>query len=150
MDYTRLYESGFERPGRDFFVAFPCRARVVCPSCKARCSLFFGEKVLEIVHPLNTDTLPTPSPNCFAPTCVSTAGSVNDCYTAHSRLGRNTYVNACKSAPASVAGFYLQTHCSFFNFHSLVHALVLPKLVMDGSFHKLKGFSAATDAVSFR
>ena len=39
--------------GHDFFVAFSCRSRVVCPSCTARRSLLFGENVREIVHPLN-------------------------------------------------------------------------------------------------
>ena len=39
--------------GHDFFVAFSCRARGVCPSCTSKRSLLFGEKVREIVHPLN-------------------------------------------------------------------------------------------------
>jgi len=37
--------------GHDFFVAFSCRTRVVCPSCTTRRSLLFDEKVREIVHP---------------------------------------------------------------------------------------------------
>ena len=37
--------------GHDFFVAFSCRTRVVCPSCTTRRSLWFGEKVREIMHP---------------------------------------------------------------------------------------------------
>ena len=37
--------------GHDFFVAFSCRTRVVCPSCTTRRSLLFGEKVREIVRP---------------------------------------------------------------------------------------------------
>ena len=37
--------------GHDFFVAFSCRTRVVCPNCTTRRSLLFGEKVLELVHP---------------------------------------------------------------------------------------------------
>ena len=36
--------------GHDFFVAFSCRTRVVCPNCTTRRSLWFGEKVREIVH----------------------------------------------------------------------------------------------------
>ena len=39
--------------GHDFFVAFSCRARGVCPSYTSKRSLLFGEKVREIVHPLN-------------------------------------------------------------------------------------------------
>ena len=31
--------------GHDFFVAFSCRARGVCPRCTSRRSLLFGEKV---------------------------------------------------------------------------------------------------------
>ena len=52
--------------GHDFFVAFSCRTRVVCPSCTTRRSLLFGEKVREIVHPLNyrqvTFTIPKRMP----------------------------------------------------------------------------------------
>lgn len=39
--------------GHDFFVAFSCLALGVCPNCTSKRSLLFGEKVLEIVHPLN-------------------------------------------------------------------------------------------------
>ena len=39
--------------GHDFFVAFSCRVRGVCPSCTSKRSLLFGEKLREIVHPLN-------------------------------------------------------------------------------------------------
>ena len=39
--------------GHDFFVAFSCRARGVCPNCTSKRALLFGEKVREIVHPLN-------------------------------------------------------------------------------------------------
>jgi hypothetical protein len=39
--------------GHDFFVAFSCRARGVCPSCTSKRSLWFGEKFREIVHPQN-------------------------------------------------------------------------------------------------
>ena len=34
--------------GHDFFAAFSCRARRVCPSCTSKRSLLFGEKVREI------------------------------------------------------------------------------------------------------
>ena len=37
--------------GHDFFVAFSCRTCVVCPNCTTRCSLLFGEKVRELMHP---------------------------------------------------------------------------------------------------
>jgi len=37
--------------GHDFFVAFSCRTCVVCPNCTTRRSLWFGEKVRELVHP---------------------------------------------------------------------------------------------------
>ena len=39
--------------GHYFFVTFSCRARGVCPNCMSKRSLLFGEKVREIVHPLN-------------------------------------------------------------------------------------------------
>ena len=44
----------------------------------------------------------------------------------------------------------LQTHGSLFNFHPRVHALVLPRLVREGSFHELKDCSATAVVVSFR
>ena len=44
---------GYAGCGHDFFVAFSCRARGVCPSYTSKRSLLFGEKVREIVHPLN-------------------------------------------------------------------------------------------------
>ena len=35
--------------GEDFFVAFSCKKRMVCPSCSTKRSILFGEKVREIV-----------------------------------------------------------------------------------------------------
>ena len=45
--------------------------------------------------------------------------------------------------------FCLQAHGSVFNFHTHVHALVLPRLAREGLFHELKGCSATAVAVSF-
>ena len=41
-----------EECGHDFFVAYSCRCRVVCPSCSTKRSVLFGEKVREIVRPV--------------------------------------------------------------------------------------------------
>ncbi|MCP4295281.1 MAG: IS91 family transposase, partial [Proteobacteria bacterium] len=38
--------------GPDYFVAFSCRCRVICPSCSTKRSLLFGEKIAEIVKPI--------------------------------------------------------------------------------------------------
>ncbi len=37
--------------GEDFFVAFSCKKRMICPSCSTKRSILFGEKVREIVKP---------------------------------------------------------------------------------------------------
>ena len=38
--------------GHDFFVAYSCRCRVVCPSYSTKRSILFGEKIREIVKPV--------------------------------------------------------------------------------------------------
>lgn len=42
-----------EECGHDFFVAYSCRCRVVCPSCSTKRSILFGEKVRGIVKPVS-------------------------------------------------------------------------------------------------
>ena len=39
--------------GTDFFVAFSCKKRVICPSCATKRSILFGEKIREIVKPFS-------------------------------------------------------------------------------------------------
>ena len=42
-----------EKCGHEFFVAYSCRCRVVCPSCSTKRSILFGEKVREILKPVS-------------------------------------------------------------------------------------------------
>ena len=137
--------------GHDFFVAFSCRTRVVCPSCTTRRSLLFGEKVREIVHPLNHRHLTFTIPKLLRAYLRR-----------NRRLGKlllrsawqawQEYLRKRLQISAGMSGgiFCLQTHGSLFNFHPHVHALVLPGLVRQGRFHELKGCSATAVAVSFR
>ncbi len=37
--------------GTDFFVAFSCKKRMICPSCATKRLILFSEKVREIVKP---------------------------------------------------------------------------------------------------
>ncbi|MBF0275771.1 MAG: transposase zinc-binding domain-containing protein, partial [Nitrospinae bacterium] len=38
--------------GNDYFIAFSCRKRNVCPSCSTKRGLLFAEKIEEIVKPV--------------------------------------------------------------------------------------------------
>ena len=38
-----------EECGHDFFVAYSCRCRIICPSCSTKRSILFGETVREMV-----------------------------------------------------------------------------------------------------
>lgn len=38
--------------GHDFFLAFSCRQRGVCPSCATKRSILFGEKIAELARPI--------------------------------------------------------------------------------------------------
>ena len=42
----------FDDCGHDYFVAFSCRGRVICPSCSTKRSLLFSEKIAEIAKPI--------------------------------------------------------------------------------------------------
>ncbi len=137
--------------GHDFFVVFSCRARGVCPSYTSKRSLWFGEKVREIVHPLNHRHVTFTIPKLLR------------AYLRRNRkLGKLLLRSAWQAWPEylrerlqlrdGLSGgiFCMQTHGSLFNFHPHVHALVLPGLVREGCFHELKGCSATAVAVRFR
>jgi hypothetical protein len=137
--------------GHDFFVAFSCLALGVCPNCTSKRSLLFGEKVLEIVHPLNHRHVTFTIPKLLR-------GYLRRIRRLGKLLLRSAweawqeYLHELLQIRDGLSGgiFCLQTQGCLSNFHPHVHALVLPGLVREGRFHELKGCSATAVTVRLR
>ena len=140
-----------EECGHDFFVAYSCRCRVVCPSCSTKRSVLFGEKVREIVRPVPHLHITFTIPRILR---------------AYFRRNRKLLKLLVQSANYSVERYFTEAlgieggdtggiYCihsqgSLFNVHPHTHALVLGGIMKDGIFYEQRNISTQVIAEIFR
>ena len=133
--------------GTDFFVAFSCKKRMICPSCATKRSILFSEKVREIVKPFPhlhiTFTIPKLLRGYFRRNrkllklLIQSANFAIKQYF-HETLGmKDGYTGGI---------FCIQSHGSLFNFHPHIHALVLAGILKDDTFYQ--PFTISTDVIA--
>jgi len=137
--------------GRDYFVAFSCRMRVVCPSCSTKRSILFGQKIGELVRPIChlhvTFTVPKILRAWFRRNRKLLKRMVQSANWAMRIYFRETL----GIADGSTGGVYcVHSHGNGFNHHPHVHALVPAGILKDGVFHELKAVSSPVIAGLFR
>src|SRR3990167_611574 len=140
-----------EECGHDFFVAYSCRCRVVCPSCSTKRSILFGEKIREIVKPVAHLHITFTIPRILR---------------AYFRRNRRLLKILVQSANYSVERYFTESlgiedgdtggiYCihsqgSLFNVHPHTHALV-PAGIMKGEvFYEQRDISTSVIAEIFR
>ncbi len=137
--------------GHDFFVAYSCRCRVVCPSCSTKRSILFGEKIREIVKPVPHLHITFTIPKLLR---------------AYFRRNRRLLKILVQSANYSVERYfteslgiedggtggiyYIHSQGSLFNVHPHAHALVPAGIMKGGIFYEQKNISAPLIAEIFR
>ena len=133
--------------GEDFFVAFSCKKRMVCPSCSTKRSILFGEKVRQIVKPFPhlhvTFTIPKILRGYFRRNrkllklLIQSANFAIEHYF-HEALGMKD---------GYTGGIYcIQSHGSLLNFHPHIHSLVLGGILKDDKFYQ--PFHISTDIIA--
>ena len=140
-----------EECGHDFFVAYSCRCRVVCPSCSTKRSILFGEKVREIVKPVPhlhiTFTIPKILRAYFRRNrkllkfLVQSANWTIEKY----------FTGATEIEGGYTGGIYcIHSQGSLFNYHPHLHALVPAGIMKDGLFYEQRNISTPVIADIFR
>ena len=138
--------------GYDFFVAFSCRCRGVCPSCSGKRSILFGEKIREIiVKPLThihiTFTIPKILRLYFRRNrklLKLPAQSANYAVEKY-------FKESLKLSDGYTGGiYYIHSQGSLYNFHPHVHALVIAGIIKDGIFYEQKNISTGVISEIFR
>lgn len=137
--------------GDDFFVAFSCRQRVVCPCCSTKRSILFGEKVREIVKPVShvhiTFTIPKILRAYFRRNrkllklLIQSANYSMERYFKEALCINDGYVGGI---------FCIQSQGSLYNYHPHVHALVPVGILKDGIFHEQTSVATTVIAEMFR
>src|SRR3972149_165659 len=140
-----------EECGHDFFVAYSCRCRVVCPSCSTTISIRFGEKDREIVKPVSHLHITFTIPKILR---------------AYFRRNRKLLKFLAQSANYSIERYFTEAlgidggytggiYCihsqgSLFNVHPHLHALVPAGIMKGGIFYEQRNISAPLIAEIFR
>ena len=133
--------------GTDFFMAFSCKKRIICPSCATKRSILFSENVRKIVKPFPhlhmTFTIPKILRGYFRryrkllKLLIQSANFTIKQYF-HETLGmKDGYTGGI---------FCIQSHGSLFNFHPHIHALVLGGILKDDTFYQ--PFTISTDVIA--
>ena len=140
-----------EECGHDFFVAYSCRCRVVCPSCSTKRSILFGETVREMVKPLSnlhiTFTIPKILRIYFRRNRKLLKLLVQSAHYAIERY----FTESLGISDGSAGGIYcIQSQGSLFNYHPHIHGLVLAGLIKEGIFYEQTNISTSVIGEIFR
>ena len=137
--------------GEDFFVAFSCKKRVICPSCSTKRSILFGEKIREIVKPFShvhmTFTIPKILRIFF-----KRNRKLLQLLVQSANFAIEKYFRKALGIEDGYAGgiFCIQSQGSLLNYHPHVHALILAGIIKDGKFYEQINISTEVIAKIFR
>ena len=137
--------------GEDFFVAFSCKKRMICPSCSTKRSILFGEKVREIVKPFPhlhvTFTIPKILRGYFRRN-----RKLLKLLTQSANFSIEQYFHETLGIEGGYTGgiFCIQSHGSLFDFHPHIHSLVLGGILKDDKFYQPFQISTKVIAEIFR
>ena len=133
--------------GEDFFVAFSCKKRMICPSCSTKRSILFGEKVREIVKPFPhlhvTFTIPKILRGYFRRN-----RKLLKLLTQSANFAIEQYFHETSGIKDGYTGeiYCIQSHGSLFNFHPHIHALLLGGILKANLFYQ--PYSISTDVIA--
>jgi hypothetical protein len=140
-----------EKCGHDFFVAFSCRCRIICPSCSTKRAILFAEKIREMVKPIShiyiTFTIPKLLRAYFRRNrkllklLIQSAHYATEAYFKEALGIDNGYTG----------GIYcLQSQGNLLNFHPHIHALTIAGIIEQGIFYEQTNIATDIIAEIFR
>ena len=148
-----------EECGHDFFVAYSCRCRVVCPSCSTKRSVLFGEKVRGIVKPVSHLHITFTIPKILRAYFRRNRKLLKFLVQSANWTIEEYFTGATEIEGGYTGGLYcIHSQGSLFNYHPHLHALVpesssgqAPAGIMkDGLFYEQRDISTPVIAEIFR
>lgn len=137
--------------GDDFFVAFSCRQRVVCPCCSTKRSILFGEKVREIVKPVSHIHITLTIPKILRAYFRRNRKLLKLLNQSANYAIEKYFKEALRMDDGYAGGIYcIQSQGSLLNYRPHIHALVLAGILKNGVFHKQTNISTTVIAEIFR
>jgi hypothetical protein len=137
--------------GYDFFVAFSCRCRGVCPSCANKRSILFGENVREIVKPLSHMHITFTIPKILRLYFRRNRKLLKFLAQCANYAIEKYFVESLKVSNGYTGGIYcIHSQGSLFNFHPHVHALVIAGVIKNRIFYEQKNISTGVISEIFR